>query len=349
MHWYLYPFSLIYGAVVQFRNKFFDWGWIESKKFNIPVISVGNITVGGTGKTPHIEYLLNVIDDKYSAAIISRGYKRKTKGYIEVKTQSNVSEVGDEPLQIKRKFKNSIVIVDEKRVHAIEKITIENTNIDVVLLDDAYQHRYVKPGLNILLVDYNRPITKDFIFPVGRLREPAFNRNRADVVIVTKCPDDMSPIDIRIMQNELNLFPYQSLFFSSLRYNNLKAVFSKKNSYNKIEDLKGVSVLVVTGIANPKPLHDKLKNVGANIFKLSFSDHHEFSQSDLNRISNSFKSIEDKNKVIVCTEKDAVRLKTAGVKKSITNLPFYSLPIEVVILNCEESEFKEIIMNYIRK
>lgn len=347
MYWYLTPLSLLYGLIVVIRNKFFDWGWIESKKFSIPVISVGNISVGGTGKTPHIEYLINLLIKNHSITTISRGYGRKTKGFVEVEPKSIARDVGDEPLQIKCKFNNTTVIVDEKRVHAIDKLINDNRVSDVILLDDAYQHRHVKPGLNILLIDYNRPITKDFMMPVGRLREPAYNSDRADVVIVTKCPSDMSIMDIGIMQKELNLFPYQRLFFSTFKYNNLNPVFGNQIDYKSIEDLKDISVLVVTGIANPKPLYNKLEQINAKLTKLTFSDHHEFTKSDLNKVVNNYEVIKDKNKVIVCTEKDAVRLKTSNVPDSLVKLPIYSLPIEVTFLNSEELDFNEVINNYI--
>ncbi len=347
MHWYLLPFSFLYGTIVTIRNIFFDWGWIKSTKFDLPVISIGNITVGGTGKTPHIEYLLSLLNN-YTTCTISRGYKRKTKGFLEVSTQSKVSDVGDEPLQIKQKFNNTTVIVDEKRVHAINKVISRDKPPAVILLDDAYQHRHVTPGLNILLIDYNKPITKDYMLPVGRLRESAKNKHRANIVIVTKCPGNMTPINFRIMQKELNLFPYQKLFYTTFKYNHLVPIFKGQNSNLKsINDLKNIETLVLTGIANPKPLYQKLEDVGAQITKLAFPDHHEFKPADTNKIINSYLAINQKQKIIVCTEKDAVRLKADTIPHKLHKLPIYFLPIEVMFLNNGSLEFKKVINDYI--
>jgi len=347
MHWYLFPFSFLYRIIVGLRNRFFDWGWLPSKKFEVPIINVGNITVGGTGKTPHIEYLIKLIGGKYTVGIISRGYKRKTKGFIEVKPDLTANDVGDEPLQIKQKFKNSLVIVDEKRVHAVEKLIHEKKVPDVILLDDAYQHRYITPGLNILLIEYNKMITKDKMLPVGRLRESAHNSSRANIVILTKCPSDLNPIDFRILGKELNLFPYQTLFFSSFIYGKLVPVFRNSMKYKSISELKGVETIVVTGIANPENIYIELKNVGARITKVSFPDHHNFSIADLNKIYNTYLEIQHKKKIILCTEKDAVRFKTSQYREKLLDLPIYSLPIEVTFLNGEEDKFKEFIYNYI--
>jgi len=345
MHWYLFPFSFLYYILVQSRNKFFDWEWIKSKKFQIPIISIGNISVGGTGKTPHIEYLISILNDKYTIGTISRGYKRKTHGYNEVTSKSTANEVGDEPLQIKQKFKNTLVIVDEKRVHAVEKLITDKKIPQVILLDDAYQHRYITPGLNILLTDYTKPISKDYMLPVGRLREPAQNSHRADIVIVTKCPEFLNPIDFRIMGKELNLFPYQNLFFTTFKYNNLKPVFGNQSKYKNISELSGVETLIVTGIANPDPIYRKLVYEGAILTKVAFPDHHEFKLSDIQKIIAAYNS--NKNKVIICTEKDAVRFKSGEFKKELSKLPLYSLPIEVSFLNNDEIKFKTLLETYI--
>jgi len=347
MQWYFFPFSLLYGFAVSLRNKLFDWQWLSSEKFNLPVISIGNITVGGTGKTPHIEYLVKYLSSKHTVATVSRGYKRKTSGFLEVKANSKVTEVGDEPLQIKQKFKNCCVVVDEKRVNAIHKLSERKNPPEVILLDDAYQHRHVEPGLNILLIDHNRPITKDFMLPAGRLREPAHNSDRANIVILTKCPEDMNPMEIRIMTKELNLYPYQKLFFTTFAYHKLEPIFDHTNKYNTIADLKGSEVILVTGIANPKPIYQKLKSHGAKITSITFADHHNFSKGDINKIINTYMEINTKNKLIVCTEKDAVRLKDIELSKELAKIPVYSLPIEVVFLKNEEEDFNKAIDNYI--
>lgn len=347
MHWYLLPFSFLYRIIVSVRNKFFDWEWLPSQEFDIPIINVGNITVGGTGKTPHIEYLVKNLSPNHSIGVVSRGYKRKTKGYVEVQSDSNASDVGDEPLQIKQKFSNSLVVVDEKRVHAVEHLINEKESPEVILLDDAYQHRYITPGLNILLIEYNKLITKDKMLPVGRLREPAHNKSRANIVILTKCPESLTPIDFRILGKELNLFPYQTLYFTSFKYRELKPVFKNLAKIKSIGELKGVETIVVTGIANPTKIYSKLKKVGAQITKVSFPDHHNFKLADVNKIHNTYLSVQSKKKIIICTEKDAVRLKTSRFKDKLLNLPIYSLPIEVSFLNDEEDKFLEQVNGFI--
>lgn len=223
-----------------------------------------------------------------------------------------------------------------------------NKNIpEVILLDDAYQHRHIKPGLNILLIDYNKPISNDFMLPVGKLREPASHSNRAHIVLVTKCPANLNPLDFRIMNKGLNLFPYQSLFFTTVTYRSLKSLFGFHTKFKTINDLYGIETLVVTGIANPAPIYKKLESVGAKITKLEFRDHHEFKAADIHKILTTFRAIKEKNKALICTEKDEVRLKTGSFSKELSKLPLYSLPIEVCFLNNEEAKFKKLLENFI--
>ncbi|MGM0504272.1 MAG: tetraacyldisaccharide 4'-kinase, partial [Bacteroidota bacterium] len=202
----LLPLSLLYGLIIYLRNRFYDYGFFKSTSFTIPIISIGNITVGGTGKTPHVEYLADLLKSEFSVATLSRGYKRKTKGFILAGDQSTAKEIGDEPRQIKQKFPNIEVAVDSKRVRGIQKLIDSNKDLDVVLLDDAFQHRKVQTNLSILLVDYNRPIDKDFMLPLGNLREQAFEKKRASIIIITKAPKDIKPIERRVLFNELH--PY---------------------------------------------------------------------------------------------------------------------------------------------
>lgn len=349
MHWYLFPFALIYGFVINVRNKLFDLDLKKSTSFQMPIISIGNISIGGTGKTPHTEFLIEWLKEQRKVASLSRGYGRKTRGFIEVKTHSKVKEVGDESLQIKQKYPDVTVAVDEKRVRGVEKLLSKDDSADVVILDDAYQHRYIDPGINILLIDYNRPITKDFLLPVGRLREPAQNKKRANIIIVTKCPPILNPIDFRIMLKELNLFPYQNLFFTTFTYNNLNPLFNNHLGLKHMNDLKGKTVLCVTGIANPKSLYVELENVGAKIEKMIFSDHHSYTQANINKIFNKFNTITDSQKVILCTEKDAVKFKTEFKESALVKVPFYYVPIKVKFLNDEEKKFKEIISKFVNR
>ncbi len=340
MKWFLLPFSLLYRLVVFIRNKGFDLGLIQSVSFNMPVISVGNISVGGTGKTPHTELLIGLLAKQYKVAVLSRGYKRKTKGFLEVTPKANADEVGDEPLQIKQKFSHVTVVVDEKRVHGITQLRQFNTPPQIVLLDDAFQHRYVQPGLNILLVDYNRPIYADNLLPVGRLREPAHQASRAHIIIMTKCPPTLKPIDFRIIQNRMQLLAYQQLFFTTFVYKQLIPVFEKTKKPLPLANLAACSVLAVAGIANPTLFFNELKQYSPTVDTLTYADHYQFSQSDIVTITNRYSALEGDKKMIICTEKDAVRLQSFAKVQGFEKLPLYYLPIEVEFLSQGAHEFK---------
>lgn len=346
MNWFLFPLALIYRLIVDIRNKLFNSGIWKSTAFQNAIISIGNITVGGTGKTPHTEYIINLLKEQYRLATLSRGYKRKTKGFFEVKIGSKISEVGDEPLQIKNKFPDITVAVDEKRVNGVKELLKKENKPQVILLDDAFQHRHIKPGLNILLIDYSRPITKDYLLPMGRLREPSHNCSRANIIIVTKCPKYLQPIDFRIMQKELNLFPYQDLFFTTFKYNKLISVFSQ-GAGKELSELEGYTAMVVTGIANPKPLYDQLKEVGIKLVKQEFADHHAFTASDIHKITQKFMRISEQKKLIICTEKDATRFKDMLDYQDFVKLPIFYLPIDVEFLNNGEETFTCILSKYI--
>ncbi|MFW5831389.1 MAG: tetraacyldisaccharide 4'-kinase, partial [Prolixibacteraceae bacterium] len=249
----LYPFSLLYGIGVFMRNRLYDLNIIKSKDFDVPVISIGNITVGGTGKTPHVEYLINLLKEKFEVATLSRGYKRKTRGFRKVEVDSKVLEVGDEPLQVKKKFPDTEVAVCENRIKGAETLLDEKKEKvpDVLLLDDAFQHRRIEAGINILLIDYNRHIKEDSLLPAGRLREPAAQMRRANVIIFTKCPGEITPIMRRVMQKEVRLKPYQELFFTTLEYDRIIPVFSGSGIEPELFNAKKIDMLVVTGIAWP--------------------------------------------------------------------------------------------------
>lgn len=349
MRWYLIPFSIIYGLIVNLRNKLFDLELIKSTAFDIPIISVGNISVGGTGKTPHTEFLIEWLKTKYKVSTLSRGYKRKTRGFVEVTTNAKVKDVGDEALQVKQKYPDVKVVVDEKRVHGVQQLLKNERPSEVIILDDAYQHRHIEPGINILLIDYNRPITKDFLLPVGRLREPALNKKRANIVILTKCPRVLNPIDFRIMHKELNLYSYQELFFTTFTYAQLKPVYSDKLNITSLSDLKNKTILCITGIANPTTLYTEIENNGAEIIKMPFADHHEFTAANVHKIYNRFNAIKNNDKLILCTEKDAVKFKSALTDTVLNKVPFYYVPVQVKFLNNEEIKFKNIITKFISR
>lgn len=263
---WLLPLSWLYGLGVRLRNWMFNIGLKKSRSFDIPVISVGNITVGGSGKTPHVEYLINLLHEKFRVAVLSRGYKRKSSGYLLADEDTTMPEIGDEPFQMKSKYKDIYVAVDKNRCHGIDRLTTDEAtkDVDAILLDDAYQHRYVKPGINILLIDYHRLIIYDKLLPAGRMREPKEGTSRADIVIITKCPKDLKPMEFRVLKRALNLYPYQELYFTTLRYNALKALFSNERiSLNSLP--KNTNILLLTGIASPEQMMVDLQTVTKRI------------------------------------------------------------------------------------
>ena len=347
---FLYPLSAIYGLIVSIRNLLYDYKIFKSTEFEIPVISIGNITVGGTGKTPHTEYLVDLLRKQFTVTTISRGYKRKTKGYQEVEVNSLATAIGDEPLQIKSKFPDIQVIVDEKRVHAIKKIQVQEPAQlpDIILLDDAFQHRSVSPGINILLIDFNRPIDKDQLMPVGRLREAKWQMRRANVIIYTKCPQEISPITRRIIMKDVNLRPYQNLFFTTMVYQPLTPVFPDEAIGTPKLASDKVSVLLVTGIANPEHLRKYLNTFTENITDLKYPDHHNFNSSNIQQIEQKFVGIEAENKIIITTEKDSMRLKDMNLSPLVKSHLFY-IPLKIKFLDSEGKNFDEKIVTYVRE
>jgi tetraacyldisaccharide 4'-kinase len=346
---FLYPLSWIYGFVVYLRNQMYDLGIFRSAEFDVPVISIGNITVGGTGKTPQVEYLVNLLHDKYEVATLSRGYKRKTKGFRIVETTSTVAEVGDEPLQIKNRYPDITVSVCEKRVQGVEKLLdAENkTTPDVVLLDDAFQHRKITAGINMLLIDYNRQLKDDTLLPAGCLREGMAQMRRANVIVFTKCPNEVTPIMRRILQKDVRLKPYQSLFFTTLDHGNIEPVFSAPKLDKSFYTEKSYAILLVTGIASPKLIFTHLKQFARKIETRSFPDHHYFTDSEIVSIMQKFDALQTDKKIIVTTEKDSMRI------KDMLNLPeefksnLYYLPVKVKFLDEGENEFNKKILNYV--
>ena len=351
---YLYPLALLYGLVVSFRNKLFDWGILSEETFPVPIISIGNITVGGTGKTPHTEYLISLLSKKHRVAVLSRGYKRKTKGFILADENANSAQIGDEPLQIHRKFPSVAVAVDANRRRGIRKLLQlpDNQKPDVILLDDAFQHRYVKPSLSILLTAVNRPFYDDCLLPAGRLREPAKNYKRADWVVFTKCPESFTSEDYQILTEKINLQPEQQLFFSSYRYKNLLPVFPEKNSAGEesIEQwmMNDCKILLVAGLADPSALIDYVKKYTPDLQTLIYPDHHDFTQKDIQAMMDFIKINSGKNKKIITSEKDAARLVNNPFITNEMKAFIYYLPIEAVI-RFDEELFTQNIENHVRK
>ncbi len=331
----LKPLSVIYGAIIYLRNQFFEWGIFKQRSFDIPVLAIGNLSVGGTGKTPHTEYIVETLKNEYHIGVLSRGYRRKTKGFILASKKSTPWEIGDEPYQIFQKFGNDVrVAVCEKRVKGIKELLRMDPKIDLIVLDDAFQHRYVKPSTSIVLMEWNRPIYNDELLPLGRLREPQRSILRTDMVIVTKCPDDVRPVDVRLIYEHLGLFAYQKVFFSRYAYGNLVSVFPGEVCYmpNIATMTRDDSVLAVTGIANPAPLLRYLKSHNMKVEELRFPDHHHFTKRDFEEIKRKFNKMPGVNKYIITTEKDSVRLANSkNYPKELKSSTFY-LPIKVDIL-----------------
>lgn len=307
----LLPLSKLYGLGVGIRNTMFKWHILKQRKFDVPVIVVGNIAAGGTGKTPHTEYVINLLKYNYHIGVISRGYKRKTKGFVLATSRSTPLDLGDEPYQIFQKFGREVsVAVCENRCEGIDELLRIDPEINLIVLDDAFQHRYVKPTVSIVLTEFNRPIFMDKLLPLGRLRESPKSIYRADFVVITKCPERIKPLEYRIFDNNLELCPYQKLFFSRYTYPSLKPVFPEQAI--NIPTLQWMdqndAVLVVSGIANPKPLVKMIKRNPPRVKIKIFPDHHNFTRKDIQEIERRFNEMEGNYKIILTTEKDAVRL-----------------------------------------
>lgn len=304
------PVKWVYGFGVWFHNWLYDSGIRKQTSYEVPVISVGNLTVGGTGKTPHVEYIIEQLKEKYNIAVISRGYKRKTSGFVLASQQSTPEQIGDEPYQIYRKYGKRVkVAVCVNRKKAIEKMLRLFPDVNLVILDDAYQYRGIDPLVSILLLDYHRPIDKDDLLPLGRLREPQHSTERADMIVITKCPSSMNPIDFRTYSKTIQVLKFQKLFFSSISFRSFMPVFPNENPYvlNPETLTDDDAVLLVTGIAHPRSFVTYFKNFPCKAKVMRFPDHHNFSKRDLKRILSCYNKMSGRRKYIITTEKDSVR------------------------------------------
>ncbi len=350
-HILLYPFSLVYGAITAIRNFLYDTEVLKSHEFSIPVICIGNITAGGTGKTPHAEYLIRLLGKDFRTAFLSRGYLRKSRGFRTADLEAGVKDIGDEPLQISRKFPEIIVAVDADRVRGVKTILTEYPDTEVIILDDGFQHRRITPGLSVLLTDYQRLMISDHLLPYGNLRESLKNIRRADIIVVTKSPSDLSPMDMRIIRKNIDKAPYQELFFTSLAYGSPVPVFSEAPAWDSPDrcKMKDLRVLLVTGIANPDPFREYLSASFAEVVHLSFHDHHDFSATDMENIAATFTGIKGQDKVIITTEKDAQRLREiANIAQPLKTAAYY-VPLTVLFREEEKKLFDNLIVNYVRK
>lgn len=336
-----FPLSLLYGLTMWIRNKLFDMGCLRSVSFDVPVISVGNITVGGTGKTPHVEYLIRILVSRYTVAVLSRGYGRKTRGFRMVDVGSRATDVGDEPCQIKNKFPEVMVAVDERRVHGMEQLLALSPRPEVILLDDAFQHRYVRPGLSVLLIDSSRPLYKDTWLPSGRLRESVSGKSRADILVVTKMRGEVTEERKLSILAMYSPEPRQKVFFSTFIYSEPRPLFSQKAA--AVVDWREVSVLLVTGIARPEPLREWLEGKSKQVVSLAFSDHHTFTPSEISGINAVFSRM-DGLKLFITTEKDAVRLKEV---LPVDLHPYvYVAPVQVAFLPSDGISFDDSVSDF---
>jgi tetraacyldisaccharide 4'-kinase len=340
----LFPLSLCYGMIMLVRNLLFDLGILHSEKFKIPTISVGNLSTGGTGKSPHIEYLIRLIGDKETTATLSRGYSRESSGFILASQKSNVKEIGDEPLQFVTKFNNIKIAVDEKRVRGIQKLTAMFPSLQVIFMDDAFQHRWVKPGLSILLTDYHHLFTDDYVIPSGRLREFRCGYKRADIIIITKSPRVLSPITRRRIQDEINPGPNQKVFYSFINYGSIIPV----NANQDLTVLKKLTyILLFTGIANDYPLQEEFKRKCTELSVIKFPDHHKYDLKDIEKIRAKFMDLPSRKKIIITTEKDMMRLNTPEFGNLLKDLPLFYIPMQIDFHEKDKMEFDKLILDYV--
>jgi tetraacyldisaccharide 4'-kinase len=345
----LIPLAWLYGTVVWIRNLLYDTGIFSSAEYNIPIISVGNLTVGGTGKTPHVEYLVTLLKDQYRVATLSRGYRRRTRDFRIAGPHSDAREIGDEPMQIKHRFPDITVAVDRRRRNGIQQLLKLRPQVEVIILDDAYQHRSVRPGLSILLMDYSRPVDRDMLLPAGRLREPARNRDRAHLILVTRSPERVKPIERREYVKRLELDIRQHLYFTTVRYGNLLPVY--EGSPGKQADWfkeHTSAVLIISGIAQPRHLRKFARSIHTRIHEMTFPDHHRYSARDLERMITRFDSMRSGGKevMVLTTEKDAMRLRAFTPPETFKNA-CYAVRIHIHFLNEDQLPFNKQIQNYV--
>jgi len=337
----LFPFSLLYGAAIWIRNRLYNKGILRSTGFNLPIICIGNLSVGGTGKSPMVEWLLKQLQNNTKVAVLSRGYKRRTKGYALAGENTTAVDIGDEPMQFHNKFPDVTIAVGEERIVAIPQLLHDRPDTKVIILDDAFQHRAIKAGLNILLTNYDNLFTRDWFLPTGDLRDERKSYKRADVIVVTKCPAKLSAEEKETITREIKPLSQQRVFFTTIRYGLPYHILTK----NQITLNTSMEVLLVSGIANPLPLKKYLQDASKTYYEILYRDHHIFSIDDWNDITARFNNIPTQNKIILTTEKDAVRLIKFG--QALENYPVFVIPIEIQFLFNSTHQFTDIISKFI--
>jgi tetraacyldisaccharide 4'-kinase len=338
----LLPFAILFWLAVVIRNWMYDKEIIKPISFGLPLICVGNLSVGGTGKSPMVEYLVRHLKNQFKVATLSRGYKRKTKGYALAKDATTAIEIGDEPMQFHLKFPDVPVAVGEERLDAIPQLLHDKPDTQAIILDDAFQHRIVTAGLNILLTDYNNLFTRDFFLPTGDLRDQRKSYKRAQIIVVTKCKPDLSEDERKKIIQEIKPLPHQAVFFTCISYGTPYHIISKEFRFVN----EKTEILLVSGIANPKPLKKFLEERVETYYMMSYNDHHIFSMLDWKDIQKKFQSMQVEKKIILTTEKDAMRL--LKFSSEMNGMPFYVLPIEHKFLFNQENEFNDIVIQFIQ-
>lgn len=345
-HLVLFPLAVLYGAIIRLRNLLFDTGVFKESEYPVRIIAVGNLVAGGSGKTPHVEYLIRLLRSKYSLATLSRGYGRKTKGYYLAGDDDDHLSIGDEPLQYTRKFDDIIVAVDEKRNNGIANLCSLEDAPEIILLDDAFQHRWVKPGLNILLTDFHSVYVHDFILPAGYLREPASGAKRADIIIVTKTPEIFSPITRRRLIEEIKPLPKQKVFFSYISYDD---PIPLTESARGLTPQNLTAAFLFAGIANPYPLEDYLRRKYTEVVTMKFADHHIYTENDLKNIRSVYSDHLVRKKILITTEKDAMRLSSSNLLSLLEDIPLAYIPIRIKFHDNDGQAFDEQILAYVEQ
>ena len=337
------PLSWLYGLAVNFRHRLFDWGVLKGEQFDIPIICIGNITVGGTGKTPMAEMLISFLKRKHCVALISRGYGRRTKGYREVTIDAHYRDVGDEPLQIKRKFPDTTVVVCEKRVEGIRRLREEHPEVNLIVMDDGFQHRYVQPKINVLMVDSTRPIQSDKMLPAGTLRDNPEQLYRAHYFVVPKCPEKMAPIDRRILRKVLVKYAYQRIYFTRFETFSPQPLFPKE----ELRPLKQRGkVIALSGIVNPKPFLSTLNEQYRVVEEVTLKDHHVYRVRDMLHLEELLKRHPDA--AIITTEKDAVKMGRAEKIPATVRRSLYYMPIDITFIEESATDFLQKIEEDVR-
>jgi tetraacyldisaccharide 4'-kinase len=344
----LYPFAILYGFLISLRNYLYNKQILKTQAFQIPLIVVGNITVGGTGKTPHILYLAQFLKQKYKIASLSRGYKRKSKGFRIAQNNSSVNEIGDEPKLIKQTHPQITVAVEAQRVKGVQLLQQQNAGLQIILLDDAFQHRRLKAQINIVLIDFQRPLHTDFYLPYGTLRDNPAQLKRAHIVIITKVPITATDAELKNISGKLNLLPEQKLFFTQLKYSALQNVYRFTQTLEIEQINSSFELLLITGIAQTADFVKRFEQTKAKIQHLKFPDHYNFTSQDIHTIVETFHSLSSNHKLLITTEKDAMRLIEFEALQTIQNF-VYAQPISIKFLENKQEEFNLLIEKKIKE